>query len=79
MPAKRPAGTTAKKSATRSRTTKKTETAPIVVESQAEILVDIPTDEIRRRAYSYWVDGNPDPVANWFRAENELKQLARQA
>ena len=31
-------------------------------------------DEIRRRAYNYWVQGNPDPIANWFRAENELKQ-----
>jgi hypothetical protein len=32
-----------------------------------------PTDEVRRRAYAYWVAGNPDPVANWFRAENDLR------
>jgi hypothetical protein len=34
----------------------------------------VPVDEIRRRAYNYWVQGNPDPIANWFRAENDLKQ-----
>ena len=34
----------------------------------------VSVDEIRRRAYNYWVQGNPDPIANWFRAENELKQ-----
>ena len=34
----------------------------------------VSVDEIRRRAYNYWVQGSPDPIANWFRAENELKQ-----
>jgi hypothetical protein len=46
------------------------ETVTTVTEATPEVSVD----EIRRRAYNYWVQGNPDPIANWFRAENELKQ-----
>jgi len=46
------------------------ETVTTVTEAAPEATVD----EIRRRAYNYWVQGNPDPIANWFRAENELKQ-----
>jgi len=44
------------------------------VASLTEATPDVSVDEIRRRAYNYWVQGNPDPIANWFRAENELKQ-----
>jgi hypothetical protein len=44
------------------------------VVSVTEAAPDVSVDEVRRRAYNYWVQGNPDPIANWFRAENELKQ-----
>ena len=52
---------------------------PVVLASETVMSVteaspDVSVDEIRRRAYNYWVQGNPDPIANWFRAENELKQ-----
>jgi hypothetical protein len=52
---------------------------PIVLASETVASVNEPKpepsdDEIRRRAYNYWVQGNPDPIANWFRAVNELKQ-----
>jgi hypothetical protein len=48
--------------------------ALLAVEPPAPAAKDVSVDEIRRRAYNYWVQGNPDPIANWFRAENELKQ-----
>lgn len=48
----------------------------LAIETVASVTETEPVsdDEIRRRAYNYWVQGNPDPIANWFRAENELKQ-----
>ena len=53
--------------------------APVLLASETvasvtEAMPEVSVDEIRRRAYNYWVQGNPDPIANWFRAENELKQ-----
>jgi hypothetical protein len=56
-----------------------TPTEPVVLASETvasvtEAKPEVSVDDIRRRAYNYWVQGNPDPIANWFRAENELKQ-----
>ena len=50
-------------------------TEPNPVEWSEPAAAAVPIDEVRRRAYSYWVQGNPDPLANWFRAENELRRL----
>jgi hypothetical protein len=47
---------------------------PVAARDAQVATTEVPVDEIRRRAYNYWVQGNPDPIANWFRAENELKQ-----
>ena len=51
-----------------------TESEPVTVAPTHAAEPAVSVDEIRRRAYNYWVQGNPDPIANWFRAENELKQ-----
>lgn len=88
MATKRSSGPAKKTPRTRKKTTQgpvaetpiaATPIEPVVLGSETiasieEAKPDVPVDEIRRRAYNYWVQGNPDPIANWFRAENELKQ-----
>ena len=87
MATKRSSGPTKKTPRTRKKTTDPvvettaaaTPIEPVVLASETVASVtdatpEVSVDEVRRRAYNYWVQGNPDPIANWFRAENELKQ-----
>jgi hypothetical protein len=67
MPAKRSESTTSKAPAARKPAVRRKRVAPSITVSY---------EDIATRAYYLHLEGGPDPIENWLRAEHELAAVA---